>query len=110
VPAEPRLREVARQRLVGRALARVDVPAKVDGTAVFGIDFALPGMLVAAVKTMPLIGGELQRVDTRRAAREPGQAYVAVSRVRSLAGLNFKEWFKGVHVSPEAIEFYQGKN
>ena len=45
-----------------------------------------------------------------RAAREPGQAYVAVSRVRSLAGLNFKEWFKGVHVSPEAIEFYQGAN
>ena len=41
-----------------------------------------------------------------RAAREPGQAYVAVSRVRSLAGLNFKEWFKGVHVSPEAIDFY----
>ena len=43
-----------------------------------------------------------------RAAREPGQAYVAVSRVRSLAGLNFKEWFKGVQVSPEAIEFYRG--
>jgi ATP-dependent exoDNAse (exonuclease V) alpha subunit len=41
-----------------------------------------------------------------RAAREPGQAYVAVSRVRSLAGLQFKEWFKGVHVSPEAIGFY----
>jgi ATP-dependent DNA helicase PIF1 len=43
-----------------------------------------------------------------RAAREPGQAYVAVSRVRTLAGLQFKEWFKGVHVSPEAIEFYRG--
>jgi len=42
-----------------------------------------------------------------RAAREPGQAFVAVSRVRTLAGLNFKEWFKGVHVSPEAIEFYR---
>jgi ATP-dependent DNA helicase PIF1 len=45
-----------------------------------------------------------------RAAREPGQAYVAVSRVRTLAGLNFKEWFKGVHVSPEALAFYQGKS
>jgi len=43
-----------------------------------------------------------------RAAREPGQAYVAVSRVRTLAGLHFKEWFKGVHVAPEAIQFYQG--
>jgi ATP-dependent DNA helicase PIF1 len=43
-----------------------------------------------------------------RAAREPGQAYVAVSRVRTLAGLNFKDWFKGVHVSPEAIRFYEG--
>jgi hypothetical protein len=42
-----------------------------------------------------------------RAAREPGQAYVAVSRVRSLAGLHFKEWFKGVHVSPQAIQFYE---
>ena len=42
-----------------------------------------------------------------RAAREPGQAYVAVSRVRTLAGLFFKEWFKGVHVSPEAIQFYE---
>jgi hypothetical protein len=42
-----------------------------------------------------------------RAAREPGQAYVAVSRVRTLAGLHFKEWFKGVHVSAEAINFYE---
>jgi ATP-dependent DNA helicase PIF1 len=42
-----------------------------------------------------------------RAAREPGQAYVAVSRVRSLGGLVLKDWFKGVHVSPEAIEFYK---
>lgn len=42
-----------------------------------------------------------------RAAREPGQAYVAVSRVRTLAGLLFKDWFRGVHVSNEAIRFYK---
>ncbi len=42
-----------------------------------------------------------------RAAREPGQAYVALSRLRSLSGLYLKEWIKGVHVSEEAISFYR---
>lgn len=42
-----------------------------------------------------------------RAAREPGQSYVAVSRVRTLDGLSFKEWPKGIMVSEEAIRFYQ---
>lgn len=42
-----------------------------------------------------------------RAAREPGQAYVAVSRVRTLGGLHLKEMPKGVWVSREAMQFYQ---
>lgn len=42
-----------------------------------------------------------------RAAREPGQAYVALSRLRSLEGLFLKEWIKGVHVSEAAINFYK---
>jgi ATP-dependent exoDNAse (exonuclease V) alpha subunit len=42
-----------------------------------------------------------------RAAREPGQAYVALSRLRSLRGLYLKDWFSGVFVSPEAIGYYR---
>ena len=42
-----------------------------------------------------------------RAAREPGQTYVALSRVRTLDGLSLKEWPSGAFVSPQAIRFYQ---
>ena len=41
-----------------------------------------------------------------RAARAPGQTYVALSRVRTLAGLHLKDWANWIYASDDALAFY----
>ncbi|WP_237132081.1 xanthine dehydrogenase family protein molybdopterin-binding subunit [Pseudohongiella sp. O18] len=62
-PRSPVLKRPEQFTLMGRSLPRVDIPAKVDGTAQFGIDARPEGMLYAAVTTAPVFGGQLQRVE-----------------------------------------------
>jgi isoquinoline 1-oxidoreductase beta subunit len=59
-PEKPTLRQV--RRLAGQPVMRLDVPAKVDGSARFGIDVRLPGMIYAAIRQAP-IGASLASVD-----------------------------------------------
>jgi len=46
--------------LLGLPTPRLDVPAKVDGSAVFGIDVRIPGMVYAAVVHCPVLGGQVR--------------------------------------------------
>ncbi len=73
----PRLRPRAEQRVVGTALPRVDLPAKVTGGAVFTSDVRLPGMLYGAVRHPPRPGAVLAEVQGLAEARAvPGVAVV----------------------------------
>src|SRR5690242_3613050 len=58
--------------LIGKPLPRVDVPAKVDGSAGFGIDVRLPGMLFAVIARCPYFGGRLISFDATAARAIPG--------------------------------------
>ncbi len=51
-------------RFIGQSVPRVDLPAKVNGSAGFGIDVQLPGLLHAAIRQTPVVGGELTQWDT----------------------------------------------
>ena len=57
--ATPPLKDQSRFRLIGRPVARLDTPAKCNGSAIYGIDVVVPGMLNAAIKTAPSFTGEV---------------------------------------------------
>ncbi len=68
----PRLKEPHEFTLMGKPIPRIDIPAKVDGTAAFGMDARLPGMLYAAVKTSPVFGNKLVSVNSDVALQRRG--------------------------------------
>ena len=68
----PRLKEPKDFTLMGKPIARIDIPAKVDGTAVYGIDAEAPGMLYAAVRTSPVFGNKLLSVNADAALQRRG--------------------------------------
>lgn len=55
----PRLKNEAAHKLIGRDLLRLDTPAKVDGSAEFGIDVRVPDMLYGALKMPPTVTGKV---------------------------------------------------
>ena len=59
-------------RFIGQPVARVDVPAKVDGSARYGIDVRPPGLEYAAVCLCPTLGGSLRQLDEKALLARPG--------------------------------------
>jgi isoquinoline 1-oxidoreductase subunit beta len=64
--------------LIGKPLKRLDTPDKVNGKAVYGIDAMLPGMKFATLKTCPVFGGKVAKVDDSAARKIPGVQKVVV--------------------------------
>jgi len=62
-PQNPRLKSPNEWRLLGRSLPRVELESKINGTAVFGLDFTVPGMVYAAVLQSPVHGGKVSSFD-----------------------------------------------
>ena len=72
IPSSPSLKDPRDFKLIGRATRRKDTPAKIDGSAIFGIDVRLPGMLYAALKRSPAIVSKVISFDRAAALALPG--------------------------------------
>src|SRR5262249_28169640 len=71
-PANPKLKPQSEWRLIGKSLSRVENPAKLDGSAVFGMDFRVPDMVYAAVRTSSVFGGSVRKFDKASIRNFPG--------------------------------------
>lgn len=72
VPSEVFLKEPGDFKLIGKSTPRLDTPRKVNGSAVFGMDVKLPGLLIAVVARCPVFGGKPKKFDATKAKDVPG--------------------------------------
>src|SRR5271170_2921366 len=70
--SEPEIKTPAQFTFIPRPMPRVDVVHKTDGSAKFGIDAQVPGMVFAAITACPVPGGKLKSVDDSVLAGAPG--------------------------------------
>ncbi len=109
VPEKVALKKPSEFTLIGTPAKRLDVPAKLNGTAVFGIDARPPGVKIATLAQSPVFGGRLKSVDDSAAKNVKGVRQIvrlddAVAVVgdhmwaakQGLAALKI-EWDNGTH-------------
>lgn len=78
-PADVPLKAKKDYTIVGTPVARFDIPSKVDGSAIYGLDLRLANMSFAVVTASPVFGGTLKSVD-----EAPAKAMRGVKQVVKL--------------------------
>jgi isoquinoline 1-oxidoreductase subunit beta len=76
VPENPPLKDPTNFRILGTRVRRIDTPSKVNGTAQFGIDVRVPGMLIATIERSPVFGGKVKSFEATAAKAVPGVRHV----------------------------------
>jgi isoquinoline 1-oxidoreductase beta subunit len=72
VPKQVTLKDPKQFKVLGKDTLRLDVPEKVNGTAVFGMDVKLPGLLTARVLRSPVFGGKVASFNADKAKAVAG--------------------------------------
>ena len=75
-PAEPKQKDPKDFKIIGKKMKRLDTPAKVNGTGVFGIDVKVPGLLTATILRCPYFEGKIAKLDDTKAKAVKGVRHV----------------------------------
>lgn len=111
VPQNVKLKDPKDYKIIGKRIKRIDTPAKLYGTAKFGIDIIVPGMVYAAVKRPPTFGGSVNSFNASKAKAikgvldviqiSSGVAVIADSTWNAFKGQELLEveWNPGPHTN-----------
>lgn len=80
VPKNPALKDPKDFKIIGKYNKRLDVPSRVTGQAVYGIDIEVPGMVYACMLHSPSVHGKIKSVDETEARKIPGVLDVVKTR------------------------------
>jgi isoquinoline 1-oxidoreductase subunit beta len=75
-PADIPLKDPKDFAIIGKSIHRLDTPSKTNGTAQFGLDIYIPGMLTAVVARAPVFGGKVVSFNADKTKVIPGVVYV----------------------------------
>lgn len=71
-PKEVKLKDVKDFKLIGKPTKRLDTPEKINGSAIFGLDVKIPGLLTAVIARPPVFGGKVKSFNADKAKAIPG--------------------------------------
>ena len=97
-PKEVKLKLIADYKILRKPLPRQDTPMKTNGTAIFGLDKKLPGMLYAVVERNPRFQGKVKSFDDTLTKKVPGVKHVIAIKMSVFA--TFRE---GVAVVADSL-------
>ncbi len=86
-PKDVKLKEPKNYKIIRQPLPRQDTPLKTNGTAIFGLDKKLPGMLYAVVERNPRFAGKIKSFDDSEAKKVPGVRHVIPVKMSVFASL-----------------------
>src|SRR5437763_6621505 len=104
---EPAIKTPDQFKFIGKTLARLDVPLKINGTAMYGIDLSVPNMVHAAIIACPVFGGTVKSVDERAIAGRRGVLQV-VKLKDAVAVVADRHWRVQAALDKLAIEWEVG--
>ncbi len=109
-PANLPLKQPNSYKIVGSPKQRFDIPAKVNGSAIYGVDMRLPDMMFAAIKACPVFGGKLKSFDAKAVEKMRGIKSVHRVGENAVAVIADNTWRAQQALLALPIEWDEGGN